>query len=222
MILICPACSTRYLVAPTAIGSAGRKVRCAKCQQTWLARPPPDAPPPLGLVPSMPPPAPPPDLGPPRYPVPAVRRRGPRPWVVAGWTGLAAAVILIVAGLTMGRDSVMAQWPRSARLYQLVGLAAEPLGTGLQVRQVTSARAEEDGAPALVVEGEIANVSEIPREVPPLKVVLHDRERREVQSWSFPPEQSQLPPGATLAFKTRIPRLSEAATGFFVTFAGGA
>lgn len=46
MIITCPNCQTRYQVAQNAIGSAGRKVQCANCQQSWQAVPEPDEPPP--------------------------------------------------------------------------------------------------------------------------------------------------------------------------------
>lgn len=42
MIIKCPNCQTQYEVAAQAIGSAGRKVQCANCQQSWQARPEPE------------------------------------------------------------------------------------------------------------------------------------------------------------------------------------
>lgn len=39
MIITCPNCQTRYQVAEKAIGSAGRKVQCAHCNQSWQAVP---------------------------------------------------------------------------------------------------------------------------------------------------------------------------------------
>ncbi|WEJ58933.1 zinc-ribbon domain-containing protein [Devosia sp. FJ2-5-3] len=40
MIITCPNCQTKYQVTYEAIGSVGRKVQCASCQQSWQQRPP--------------------------------------------------------------------------------------------------------------------------------------------------------------------------------------
>ena len=50
MILTCPACTTRYLVEPAALGADGRRVRCARCQHTWHAEPLEEEPPAPQLV----------------------------------------------------------------------------------------------------------------------------------------------------------------------------
>jgi predicted Zn finger-like uncharacterized protein len=231
MILTCPACSTRYLVAATALGGGGRRVRCAKCQHLWHARPPEDAPPPVEMIPSAP--AEPehgrrhdrprdPVLTAPRYPVPVVPRPPARRWVVLGWVGLDAAIVILLLILGLARDTVVEHWPRAARLYTLVGLAAEPPGAGLEFRQVNTARADDNGAPALVVEGEVANVSSVPRGLPKLKVVLQDDGKRALQSWRFEIPTGPLPPGGSALFRTTIPRPAEAATGLVVTVADGA
>ena len=39
MHIVCPHCTTSYAIGPSALGEAGRKVRCAKCKQVWYARP---------------------------------------------------------------------------------------------------------------------------------------------------------------------------------------
>lgn len=39
MLISCPNCATRYLVADSAIGPGGRKVRCAACKHSWFVAP---------------------------------------------------------------------------------------------------------------------------------------------------------------------------------------
>ena len=38
MHIVCPNCGTSYDVAPSALGPAGRAVRCVRCRETWHAR----------------------------------------------------------------------------------------------------------------------------------------------------------------------------------------
>ena len=49
MILVCPSCSTRYLLSSSAIGADGRDVRCAKCAHQWFQAGDQDMPPPAPL-----------------------------------------------------------------------------------------------------------------------------------------------------------------------------
>jgi predicted Zn finger-like uncharacterized protein len=69
MLIVCPSCSTGYQVGPTALGPAGRSVRCSHCKNTWFASPqsmleeavPAAASPPAAVrAPAPPPKAPPP------------------------------------------------------------------------------------------------------------------------------------------------------------------
>ena len=45
MLIVCPNCATSYMIDPSALGSGGRTVRCARCKSTWFAgwqKPPPN------------------------------------------------------------------------------------------------------------------------------------------------------------------------------------
>lgn len=46
MLLVCPSCRTRYVVPDSAIGGAGRQVRCASCRHSWFQEGPASVAPP--------------------------------------------------------------------------------------------------------------------------------------------------------------------------------
>jgi predicted Zn finger-like uncharacterized protein len=46
MLLVCPSCRTRYVVPDSAIGAAGRQVRCASCRHSWFQEGPASVAPP--------------------------------------------------------------------------------------------------------------------------------------------------------------------------------
>jgi hypothetical protein len=147
--------------------------------------------------------------------------RRSRTGVAIGWI----IFLLVLAGLGVGgvmaRDQIVEHWPPAAKLYSMLGLAVEPPGAGLELRKVVPSRTVEDGKPALVIAGEVANVSSIAREVPKLRVVLRDKDEHELQSWSFSAAEERLLPGASVPFRTTLTNPNEAATGVVVTFAGG-
>jgi predicted Zn finger-like uncharacterized protein len=39
MLIVCPHCTTSYAIDLATLGTAGRSVRCSRCQEVWLARP---------------------------------------------------------------------------------------------------------------------------------------------------------------------------------------
>jgi predicted Zn finger-like uncharacterized protein len=213
MIVTCPSCSTRYLVDPRALGSSGRTVRCANCANTWHQEPAADLPRTLEVVPDEFEPRP----GPPRYPPPALPPRR-RPWAMIALAAAAVVLLIGVAGV-LARDSVMARWPGSTRLYATVGLGAVAPGAGLELRNVSPRRDLENGMPVLIIEGEVANATAAARDVPKLKVILRDHENNELQNWIFSASEPRVLPGATVPFRTIIPQPSGAAAGVVVTFA---
>jgi predicted Zn finger-like uncharacterized protein len=217
MIVTCPACSTRYLVDGRALGANGRTVRCAQCSHTWHQTPPDDMARPVDLA--SPPNALDLDADRPAQ-LPAVQRKRRFPWTAVSWLVCLALLGSAAVGMAMARDTIVAKWPPASRLYAMVGLPVEPPGAGLDFRKVSQTRITDNGKPALQIEGEIVNVSNVARDVPKLRVALKDHDR-ELQSWTFSATEERLLPGASVPFKTTIPSPSEAATGVVVTFTAG-
>jgi hypothetical protein len=102
--------------------------------------------------------------------------------------------------------------PRSATRVSAAGFA---------LRKITSSRAVENGVPQLIIAGEVANLSQVVRAVPKLKIILRDRDGKDLQAVNFAVAAPRLPPGASVAFRKIIPAPSAAASKAVVTFTEG-
>ena len=220
MILTCPACSSRYLIDPAALGRTGRTVRCASCSHRWFARPPDDAPRSAVAEPvdegerrqeRAPPVAHPARLAAATAEVPARSGR------LIGWLAL-ALVALAVVGALVGRNEVVAAFPEAAPVYRKLNLPVT-VRFGLEFRGVTPAWLSEGGVSVLVVEGEIVNVTAEDRTVPRVRVALLDGTRRELDHGLFAAERPALDGGEATRFTARLVNPPEQASNYSVTFA---
>jgi len=133
-----------------------------------------------------------------------------------GWL-IGVLLLLIVASAIIGRNEVVAIFPESAPIYQTLGLPVT-LPLDLQFENVTSERFDERGIAILVIEGDIVNLSERPREVPQIRITLLDEGGREIHEELFEPAADSLESGGKTRFSGRLVNPSAEARNFSVTF----
>jgi predicted Zn finger-like uncharacterized protein len=126
------------------------------------------------------------------------------PSVVAGMAAL-ATIVALAAILVLLRQPIVSALPNAAGLYGLIGLAPDPLGHGLEIREVASRRERVGRANVLSVTGIVANVSGQREPLPPLRVSLYDPADEELQSVTVPHAQESLGAGESVRFEATIP-----------------
>jgi len=227
MILTCPQCDTRYQTDAAKFAPAGRTVRCAKCGHVWHQQPENASAPVAADAVSEVEPPPDPDDAPPRAafaaaPMPIAASGGEAPprgrmRAIVGWGGLAVLILLIGWSAIHFSRAIVSAWPQSASLYAALGLDAN--AQGVAFLDVSYARETEDGAPVLAVTGRIVNVGQEELPVPPIRVALTDRDKRELYHWSFSASVATLHPGQAVPFTTRLPSPPPAARHLELRFA---
>lgn len=190
MILNCPQCTSRFLVADSLIPPEGRSVRCGACSHQWFVESAQSVPPaptvelsPELLAATQPAAAPAADANaaPVAGNVPALAtpRMNTRPLMLAA--PVLALVWFMCAFITHAPRWV--ETPGLSALYHLFGVHTT---RGLAFAELAMQRQEEEGRTRFILSGKIINRAEEPRTVPTVRVVLKDKEGGEVWARKYP------------------------------------
>ncbi|ABI66665.1 DUF3426 domain-containing protein [Maricaulis maris] len=210
IVLSCPSCTTRYRANPNAIGTNGRRVRCASCGHVWTAEveDPSDLPS-LQPAPPVTPEAPAEEAGAEKKVHTAFRERQEKKRrtlsaAAAGgaWGGLVTACAVLFVCAWIFRVDIVTLWPRASSAYAAVGTSVNPWGYDVGELDVT--REVDHGVPLLVVTGDVHNFDRRARAIPSLRAILRDAQGEAVLEWTISMPAGRLDAGRRQEFRTVV------------------
>lgn len=209
MILTCPDCTARFLLPARTLAPDGRKVKCSACGEIWFQKPDPDelaetADIKLEDIPEAVKPIP-EDSN-----VPAVnesREKGAGFDLISrdrvyGYMAAGFIFLAVLGVLLAMHDSIRKVWPQTTVFYQLAGLTPEAYGEGLIFNDMKARmRHAEHSGGALVIEGQIVNLTEKQQRIPAIHATLRDTSGQNLQSWIIEPPQPSIKGSAEIPFQ---------------------
>jgi predicted Zn finger-like uncharacterized protein len=130
------------------------------------------------------------------------RRRLSLRWPLSNLQSVILALLVIDAILVGWRNDFVRVFPQTASFYAMLGLPVNLRGVILN--DIATTTEQRDGVPILVVEGNVVNDTNRIVDVPRLKFVVRNSVNEEIYSWTAVPPRATLPPGDTVAFRSRL------------------
>ncbi|MCK4938717.1 MAG: DUF3426 domain-containing protein, partial [Rhodospirillaceae bacterium] len=133
---------------------------------------------------------------------------------------IAAAVsfLVLVGSLFVGREVIIGMWPGARDIYAMAGLDVTIPGEGLAIRDYTARRETRDGSSFMIIEGKVTNITDLDREIPPIRVSLLNPLKKQLMTIIVYPENSILPAADSITFKAEFENPPATAREMEVTF----
>ncbi|MDR2417167.1 MAG: zinc-ribbon domain-containing protein [Holosporales bacterium] len=217
MIVTCPSCARRYSVAIESLGE-GRVVRCSVCSKTWFQ------------------PAMDPDIlnaFAPEKPITPQTKSG----ASFRWGLVMSLSLLGLVCLGVMHPRIVSQFPSLALVCRALHIPIEIAGEGLEICNVTSSVQKTDQGLTMVLSGKVANVTNQPRTLPSLKIVLiphreatgtletiknllHLKTTTQRISWTHKFNQQKLLPNEEILFETDTHPIGDGEFWIDISFEG--
>ncbi|MBF0252106.1 MAG: DUF3426 domain-containing protein, partial [Alphaproteobacteria bacterium] len=117
---------------------------------------------------------------------------------------LGGLVVVVLATAYFAREAIIENLPMTEQYYVSMGLYHPEPGKGLAHQDVNPRRDVRNGVELLVVEGNVANVTEKDIAVPLLKVALTNNKGEEIRTEVVELSKPSLSPGEKIPFKVEF------------------
>jgi len=139
------------------------------------------------------------------------------------WLGWLIFLLLlggVIGGGYQLRAELVGMYPPLAKLYEKVGIQVEPAQwLGLELHGLKSAVVLDSGESKIEISGEVMNVSDRTRPVPPIRVAMRGAANKELAVYTLTLEDDKVAAGAKLSFNVKLPGQKEEVLDLEVAFA---
>lgn len=196
MIITCSKCKTQFAVASTAIGAAGKKVRCSHCGNVWLQEP-------LEKITNVKNIQPPPEKVaqvPKNSNLPVIKKQ----YKVTIGMGIALAVLTVFA-VVLGILSHPGAAPSFSSIFGIKNTE------GLFFQNVKVVKERDKNKLKFQIEGDIVNSSEVSMDMTYIVATVYSKGGREMGKYYFEPTQATIMPGEIVHINPELTNVSGSA-----------